>query len=64
MGVGLGLVAELELRARPELRLVRGWELGLDLGMGRGLGVGLGLVTGLELRTRPELRLERGWELW
>ena len=27
MGVGLGQVAGLELRARPELRLERGWEL-------------------------------------
>ena len=41
---GFGLVAGLELRAGPELRL----ELELDLGLG--LGMGSGLVAGLELK--------------
>ena len=34
LGMGLGLVAGLDLRARPELRLERGWSLGGGKGLG------------------------------
>ena len=57
LGMGLGLVARLELRARPELRLERGWELEWRLDGGRVAAIKGG--GGREKRKGGDKREER-----